>query len=118
MAEQLIESLTTGFDPTRYHDEYQQRVVDYLQRKAQGEEITVTAPPEQPGGVVDLMQALEASLQRGGDGSSPADRYADLTRDELYELAQERDIAGRSTMTKDELAQVLREADREQRAAS
>ncbi|MBW3577307.1 MAG: Ku protein [Actinobacteria bacterium] len=118
MAEQLIESLTTEFDPARYHDEYQQRLVEYLEAKAEGEKVTVTAPPEEPGGVVDLMQALEASLGRDRDRSAGEDRYADLTRDELYELAQERDIPGRSKMSKDELAGALRDADREQRAAS
>ncbi|HEX2029660.1 MAG TPA: Ku protein [Nitriliruptorales bacterium] len=118
MAEQLIESLTTDFQPAHYHDEYQERLVEYLEAKAEGEEVTVKPPPEEPGGVVDLMEALEASLGRRRDRSDREDRYADLTRDELYELAQQRDIPGRSAMSKDELTQALRDTDPDQRAAS
>jgi sporulation protein YlmC with PRC-barrel domain len=42
----------------------------------------------------------------GGRGGEPAD-LTSLTRDELYELAQERDLEGRSTMTKQELLDAL-----------
>jgi DNA end-binding protein Ku len=63
MAQQLIDSLTTDFDPTKYHDTYRERVLDLIERKAAGEEIA--APPEapEPAPVPDLMAALEASLQ-------------------------------------------------------
>lgn len=120
MAEQLIDSLVARFDPTRYHDEYQQRVTEFLEAKAEGQEVEVRAPEREVGGVVDLMAALEESLQRaGGDtaGSAtagdgaPDDGYATMSKDELYELAQERDITGRSGMTKDELVAALRAAD-------
>ena len=40
--------------------------------------------------------------------STPSGTYDDLTREELYELAQERDVPGRSEMSKDELAEALR----------
>jgi DNA end-binding protein Ku len=62
MAKQLIESLTTDFDPAKYRDEYRERVLDLIERKAGGEEITVQAAPEEPAKVPDLMAALEASL--------------------------------------------------------
>jgi DNA end-binding protein Ku len=62
MAKQLIESLTTDFDPTRYRDEYRERVLELIERKAGGEEITIQAAPEEPAKVPDLMAALEASL--------------------------------------------------------
>jgi DNA end-binding protein Ku len=62
MAKQLIESLSAEFDPTRYRDEYRERVLDLIERKAQGEEITIQAVPEEPAKVPDLMAALEASL--------------------------------------------------------
>ena len=62
MARQLIESQATEFDPTKYRDEYRERVLDLIERKAQGEEIVVEAPPEQPKEVPDLMAALEASI--------------------------------------------------------
>src|SRR5437660_2284893 len=73
VAIQLIESLAGEFEPKQYKDEYRDRVLEMVQRKAQGEEI-VTQPPagEKPGRVVDLMAALEASLAnaRGGGGTA------------------------------------------------
>src|SRR5436305_14729865 len=41
MAEQLISSLSTEFDPGKYHDEYRERVLDLIERKAAGEELAV-----------------------------------------------------------------------------
>src|ERR1700726_5022405 len=41
MAQQLIASLTADFDPTKYKDEYRERVLDLIERKAAGEEIAV-----------------------------------------------------------------------------
>jgi DNA end-binding protein Ku len=59
MAQQLIESLSTKFDPTAYRDEYRDQVVEMIERKAEGEEV-VTQPVEGegPAPVVDLMAAL------------------------------------------------------------
>jgi DNA end-binding protein Ku len=62
MAKQLIDSLTTAFEPTRYHDEYREKVLELIERKAQGEEIAVQPEAPQPAKVPDLMAALEASL--------------------------------------------------------
>jgi DNA end-binding protein Ku len=62
MARQLIESLTTEFDPSRYRDEYRDRVLDLIERKAEGQEIAVQPAPVEPDQVPDLMAALEASL--------------------------------------------------------
>jgi DNA end-binding protein Ku len=61
MAQQLISSLTNPFEPEKYHDEYRERVLELIEAKAQGEEITVHAP-EEPAKVPDLMAALEQSL--------------------------------------------------------
>src|SRR3954453_10899178 len=69
MARQLIESLTTDWDPAKYHDTHRERVVELIERKAAGEEITVQ-PEGEPEQVPVLMAALEASLAAvGGSGS-------------------------------------------------
>ena len=69
MAEQLIASLTSEFDPEKYRDEYRERVLDLIERKAEGEEIAVTAAPaEEAKPVPDLMAALEASIKAAKDG--------------------------------------------------
>jgi DNA end-binding protein Ku len=59
MARQLIDSLTTDWDPEKFSDE---KVLDLIERKAQGEEITVQPEAPKPARVPDLMAALEASL--------------------------------------------------------
>jgi DNA end-binding protein Ku len=75
MAQQLIDSLSTDFDPDEYHDEYRERVLELIERKAAGEEIAVQPAPEEPARVPDLMAALEASLDQvkektGANGGS------------------------------------------------
>jgi DNA end-binding protein Ku len=62
MAQQLIDSLSTDFEPGRYRDEYREKVLELVERKAQGEEIAVQAEAPEPAEVPDLMAALEASL--------------------------------------------------------
>lgn len=71
MARQLIDSLTTDFDPDRYHDEYRERVLALIEQKASGQEIVVEEAAEEAPKVVDLMAALEASLAavKKGNGS-------------------------------------------------
>jgi DNA end-binding protein Ku len=63
MAQQLIESLTTEFDPSQYRDEYRDAVLEMIERKAEGHTVDVEAPPApEADEVPDLMAALEASI--------------------------------------------------------
>jgi DNA end-binding protein Ku len=62
MAQQLIDSLSAEFDPSRYRDEYRDRVLQLIERKAAGEELTAPPPAEEAAPAPDLMAALEASL--------------------------------------------------------
>ena len=74
MARQLIDSLSADFEPEKYRDEYRDRVLDLIERKAEGEEVVLEAPPEEPKKVPDLMAALEASIadaKRQGGGAKP-----------------------------------------------
>jgi DNA end-binding protein Ku len=80
MAQQLIDSLSSEFEPERYHDEYREKVLELIERKAAGEEIAVQPEAPQPARVPDLMAALEASLaavkdkdagEGDGDGAAP-----------------------------------------------
>jgi DNA end-binding protein Ku len=81
MATQLIESLSSDFDPTQFRDEYRDKVLDLIERKAGGEEVVVEAPQvADEGKVVDLMAALEASVKEARAArSKPA---ADAGEDE------------------------------------
>ena len=62
MAGQIIDSMSRDWDPKRYEDTYRVQVLDFLKKKAAGEEIVVEEEPEEQSKVVDLMAALEASL--------------------------------------------------------
>ena len=63
MARQLISSLATDFEPSKYRDEYREELTNLLEQKAAGKEI-VSAPSEEPKPTKapDLMAALEESL--------------------------------------------------------
>jgi DNA end-binding protein Ku len=79
MAQQLIDSLSGEFEPDKYRDEYRDSVLDLIERKAEGEEIVIEAPAEEPKKVPDLMAALEASIasskgQGGGKRAKPKGR--------------------------------------------
>jgi DNA end-binding protein Ku len=63
MAQQLIDSLTSEFDPEKYRDTYRDRVLEMIEKKAAGEEIAVQPDAPEPAAVPDLMAALEASLE-------------------------------------------------------
>jgi DNA end-binding protein Ku len=73
MAKQLIDSLTSDFEPGKYRDEYREELLDLLERKAEGKEV-VAAPTEEPKPTKapDLMAALEDSLAavRGEEAES------------------------------------------------
>ncbi|MET0491087.1 MAG: Ku protein [Acidimicrobiales bacterium] len=66
-AEQLIDSLSTRWDPEAYKDRHRARLRKLLDRKAKGEEITVEPAPERAE-VVDLMAALEESVKAAKAG--------------------------------------------------
>ncbi len=71
MAAMLVDSMTTAWDPAQYHDTYRERLEDLIEEKRAG--ATVAVEPLQPerAPVVDLLEALEASVRaaRGGTGS-------------------------------------------------
>jgi DNA end-binding protein Ku len=71
MARQLIDSLSADFEPEKYQDEYRERVLDLIERKAQGETIVIEEPSQEPEQVPDLMAALEASIA-GAKGQTKA----------------------------------------------
>ncbi len=78
IAKQLIDSLSSSWDPSQYEDSYRQQVLDMIERKAAGEEIAVaSAPEEDEAPAPDLMAALKASLdavRSGGDGDGKAEK--------------------------------------------
>jgi DNA end-binding protein Ku len=74
LANQLIDSITSkAFDPTQYKDDVKDRIEAQIQMKVEGEEITVPEAAGAPASakVIDIMDALRASLKRrGGNGAA------------------------------------------------
>jgi DNA end-binding protein Ku len=74
LAKQLIEQAATDeFHPERYQDQVRGRVLAAIQQKVDGQEITAEPTAESGAKIIDLMEALKASLAKGG-GSSGAER--------------------------------------------
>jgi DNA end-binding protein Ku len=63
MAVTLIENLSADFQPERYHDKYRQELLDLIKAKAKGKKLP-EPEQEEEGEVVDLMEALRASVER------------------------------------------------------
>lgn len=65
LARQLIDSVSSDFDLSAYKDEYRTALMQVLEQKVAGQEVTATYTPETPQ-VIDLMDALKASLDKAG----------------------------------------------------
>jgi DNA end-binding protein Ku len=74
LAKQLIEQgATDEYDPKAYVDEVKKRIEAAVQQKVEGKEVTVSEEPEAGGAqVIDLMEALRASLGKGAAAPAPA----------------------------------------------
>ena len=69
LAKQLVEQIAAEtFNPGDYKDEVRARIEADIQRKVEGQEIATAEPVQEPARVIDLMEALKASLGAGGDG--------------------------------------------------
>jgi len=75
LAERLIDDLShEEFKPDQYHDDYRQRVLDLVNSKVEGKEVTTVAPEVHRAQVIDLMDALKQSLAKraGSRAETPA----------------------------------------------
>ena len=89
LASQIIGSLATEWDPTRYHDTYTEELKRLIEAKAKGKKIVVEEEAPATDNVLDLMQALEASLAaaKKGGGAKMASEVAKVAE----QLAEEAD---------------------------
>jgi DNA end-binding protein Ku len=104
LATQIVDALERDWDPKRYHDTYQEQLRDIIKAKEKGKTIEVEEEPEEDGKVVDLMAALEASLERrrGSRRSSPGRRrkQSSRTRKRTAKRATTRASAKKRTATR------------------
>jgi DNA end-binding protein Ku len=100
IAKQLVDSLASDFEPERYHDTYREQVLELIERKAQGEEITVQAPAEAPREPTpDLMSALKASLEavRAHDADADGNGAAKPAKAQARKRAARKAPAGKAS---------------------
>lgn len=142
-ARQLIEALSADWQPEEYRDSFEDRVQELIDAKRAGNEITTAEAAPDATNVIDLMAALQRSLDRAegrpaepepseeaatgsatgsGEGQQGAaevsrlpENLSGLSKADLYARATEQGIAGRSKMTRDELEQALTGATRKAR---
>ena len=77
MAQQLVQSLTDAFDPSKYKDDYRENVMEIIKAKMKGKKVSYEEPAaREPTEVLDLMSRLQASLDQvkpkkgGGDAAA------------------------------------------------
>ena len=69
LARKLIDELSSEeFKPERYKDEYRERVLELVNKKVEGKEVTVTSSEAPRSQVIDLMDALKESLAKRAAG--------------------------------------------------
>jgi DNA end-binding protein Ku len=135
VAQQLIDSLTAKWDPTQYRNTYRKRIEELVEKKRAGHAIVFGDDQDRPkSNVVDLMSALQASIDRSGAGrkstppneekpsakkSSPAkattsneqQAFTGMSKAELLERADVLNVEVSQKMTKLQLVQALTEAE-------
>ncbi|HEY2902315.1 MAG TPA: Ku protein [Polyangia bacterium] len=79
LAKQLIDQIAVEtFDPTQFEDDVRKRTQEDIDRKVKGQEITAAEPAPEPARIIDLMEALKASLsKKGQDKAADAEGGAD-----------------------------------------
>ena len=113
MARSLIDSMTVKWDPEQYRDSYRERVMGLIDAKRRGEKVVTEGETGHTAAVVDLMEALERSLdttRRGPRAGAKEQDLGVLSKDDLYEKAQQLGVEGRSKMTRKQLEQAVRKA--------
>ena len=74
LAKQLIDQIAVEtFDPTQYEDEVRKRTQEDIDRKVKGQEISTAEPTPEPARIIDLMEALKASLSKKGGANKAAE---------------------------------------------
>jgi DNA end-binding protein Ku len=127
MAVDLIESMTSRWDPKNYRDTYTERVEQLVRAKKKNREVVTEREPEETSEkVVDLLAALQASLDqakghRPGNASKVEklrtrkatagdDASGPVSKEDLYDAAKELDVPGRSKMSAKELRTAVKRA--------
>jgi Ku protein len=82
LASHILDTKAAHFDPSKFKDEYEDALKALVRRKASGKTIKVAEREKKPDNVINLMDALKASLKGGSGGKrrTPAARRAPARR--------------------------------------
>lgn len=101
LAVQLIEQIATDeFRPETYEDTQRKQVRELIEQKVQGQEITAVAAPQPKAQIIDLMEALKASLAPAGKPAAKPISLADRKPPKRSPRAVEDEIAASGAETK------------------
>src|SRR5258705_8408633 len=99
LAQRLVNELSSeAFTPEKYTDEYRVRVLEVVEAKVEGKQVTSLAPQAQRAQVIDLMDALKQSLGKRGSGGATADgqgKAAELEKKPAARARQKAEAAPR-----------------------
>ncbi|QDW40442.1 Ku protein [Bradyrhizobium sp. KBS0727] len=82
LASHILDAKAAHFDPSKFKDEYENALKALVRRKASGKPVKAVEREEKPDNVINLMDALKASLKGGSAGKrrAPAARRAPARR--------------------------------------
>lgn len=121
LATQIIDALASDWQPEKYHDTYTEELRDIIRRRSEGEEIEIEATPASSDNVLDLMEALQRSVdaakraRKGGAGKA-IEKAADALADELADDADDDEDHGAASTTKTAAARGAKKAGPAKRA--
>ncbi|MFA7764368.1 hypothetical protein [Streptomyces sp. NRRL S-448] len=122
------------WDPGEFHDTFQEKVAALIEAKHADETVEKAEPAAEPTGVVDVMEALRAGVERAGSSpkatggkatasgkpsaekkpgaktrirSAPKEDLSRLSKADFYKKAAAADVSGRSQMIPDDLVKAL-----------
>jgi DNA end-binding protein Ku len=95
MATTLIELMTQKFDPDNYKDRYREAMSELIEAKLEGQEVVAEKAPPQTK-IVDLMDALRASVEKARSGGKPAAKRTRATQETAEEETQKPSAASSS----------------------
>jgi len=94
LAQRLIDELShEEFKPDHYQDDYRLRVLDLVNSKVEGKEVTAVGPEVQRAQVIDLMDALKQSLAKRAAGPAPGEPAAPMEKKPAVKAAKRAAVA-------------------------
>ena len=101
MAQQLVSAMTGEFDPANYKDEYREALETIIEAKVEGKETVAVEEPEESGKLIDLMAALEASVNAAKAArESSADKPVSVSEAKEKKAAKAASGSGRPAAAK------------------